>query len=217
VNLQGLARMAENEQQELSTAVRPVLRLASASPRRRQLLALIGVPHVVTPADIDETRRAHEAGTAYVLRLASEKAATIRRLHADLPVLAADTTVEVGGEILEKPESEDDAIRMLTLLSGREHQVHTGLCAISGNAPTSLVASTEVRFRRITPAEMRAYWASGEPQGKAGAYAIQGLGAVFVEKVNGSFTGVMGLPLFETANILQLHGVPVWNGVLRGS
>jgi len=205
------------EQQEQSSVVRPVLRLASASPRRRQLLELIGVPHVVTPADIDEARRANEPGVAYVLRLAGEKAAAVRKLHADLPVLAADTTVDVGGEILEKPQSEDDAIRMLTLLSGREHQVHTGLCAISGKSPTTLVSSTEVRFRRISPREMRAYWASGEPQGKAGAYAIQGLAAVFVETVNGSYTGVMGLPLFETANILRSHGVPVWNGALRES
>jgi septum formation protein len=129
-------------------------------------------------------------------------------------VLAADTTVEVGGEILEKPQSEDDAMRMLGLLSGRAHQVHTGLCAISASA-TVLVSSTEVRFRQISRSEMRAYWASGEPQGKAGAYAIQGLGAVFVEKVNGSYSGVMGLPLFETANILKSHGVPVWNAALQ--
>lgn len=205
------------EQQEQSSVVRPVLRLASASPRRRQLLELIGVPHVVTPADIDETRGASETGPAYVLRLAGEKAAAIRKLHADLPVLAADTTVDVGGEILEKPLSEDDAIRMLTLLSGREHQVHTGLCAISGKPPTSLVASTEVRFRRISPREMRAYWASGEPQGKAGAYAIQGLGAVFVAGISGSYTGVMGLPLFETAAMLRAAGIAVWNRSLQGA
>jgi septum formation protein len=207
--------MADIKQQQSSPASRPVLRLASASPRRRQLLEWIGVPHVVTPADIDETRRTGEAGPDYVARLAREKAETIRKSHLDLPVLAADTTVDVGGEILEKPLSEDDAIRMLSLLSGREHQVHTGLCAVSGKAPTVLVSSTEVRFRRITASEMRAYWASGEPQGKAGAYAIQGLGAVFVEKVSGSYTGVMGLPLFETANILKMHGVPVWSGVLH--
>jgi septum formation protein len=204
--------MADIKQQEPASA-RPVLRLASASPRRRQLLELIGVPHVVTPADIDETRRASEAGPDYVARLAGEKAAAIRLIHVDLPVLAADTTVDVGGEILEKPQSEADAIRMLSLLSGREHQVHTGLCAISGKAPSVLVSSTAVRFRRITLSEMRAYWKSGEPLGKAGAYAIQGLGAVFVEKVNGSYTGVMGLPLFETANILASHGVPVWRGL----
>jgi septum formation protein len=205
--------MADIKQQESTSAARPVLRLASASPRRRQLLELIGVPHLVTPADIDETRRANEAGAAYVARLAGEKAAAIRQRHVDLPVLAADTTVDVGGQILEKPQSEEDAIRMLSLLSGREHQVHTGLCAISVKASTVIVSSTEVRFRRITRGEMRAYWASGEPQGKAGAYAIQGLGAVFVEKVNGSYSGVMGLPLFETANILAKHGVPVWRGL----
>jgi len=206
--------MVDIKQQESDSVARPVVRLASASPRRRQLLELIGVPHVVTPADIDETRRANEAGPDYVARLAGEKAAAIRRMHTDLPVLAADTTVDVGGEILEKPQSEDDAIRMLSLLSGREHQVHTGLCAVSGRAPSVVVSSTEVRFRRISLNEMRAYWASGEPQGKAGAYAIQGLGAVFVEKVNGSYSGVMGLPLFETARILATHGVPVWRGMI---
>jgi septum formation protein len=149
-----------------------------------------------------------------VARLAGEKAAAIRSRHGDLPVLAADTTVDVGGAILEKPQSEEDAIRMLGLLSGREHQVHTGVCVISRAAPTVIVSSTEVRFRRITAGEMHAYWASGEPQGKAGAYAIQGFGAVFVEKVNGSYSGVMGLPLFETATILKAHGVPVWRGMI---
>ena len=172
--------------------------------------------HIVTPADIDETRRAGEPGLAYVARLAGEKAAAVRQRHADLPVLAADTTVEVGGEILEKPLDEDDAIRMLTLLSGREHQVHTGLCAISGNRRDVIVSTTAVLFRGISTREMRAYWASGEPAGKAGAYAIQGLGAVFVAKVSGSYSGVMGLPLFETADLLKAHGVPVWNGAWLG-
>jgi septum formation protein len=206
--------MAVIKQQESTSVARPVLRLASASPRRRQLLDWIGVPHLVTPADIDEVRAANEAGPDYVARLAGEKAAAIRGIHADLPVLAADTTVEVGGEILEKPQSEDDAIRMLSLLSGREHYVHTGVCAVSGKAPSVIVSSTEVRFRKITVNEMRTYWKSGEPQGKAGAYAIQGFGAVFVEKVTGSYSGVMGLPLFETARMLESHGVPVWLGAL---
>jgi septum formation protein len=198
------------EQQEET----PVLRLASASPRRRQLLELIGVAHLVTPADIDESRRDGEGGPEYVLRLAGEKARAVRARHLDLPVLAADTTVDVDGEILEKPASEADALRMLGLLSGREHLVHTGICAISAEAPTALVCSTEVRFRPISRAEMRAYWASGEPQGKAGAYAIQGLGAVFVERINGSYSGVMGLPLFETARLLRAHGIAVWDGQL---
>ena len=195
----------------------PVLRLASASPRRRQLLELIGVPHVVTPADIDETPRAAEAAADYVLRLAREKAAAVRALHADLPVLAADTTVHVDGHILEKPLDEVDCIRMLSLLSGRTHQVFTGLC-VAGSAPATLtVAKSEVTFRQISRTEMQAYWASGEPRGKAGAYAIQGFGAVFVSNIAGSYTGVMGLPLFETAEALRQHGVPVWHGASRGA
>ncbi len=194
---------------------RPVLRLASASPRRRQLLELIGVPHLVTPADIDETPRAGEAGVDYVLRLAREKAVAVRTKHPDLPVLAADTTVHVDGHILEKPVDETDCMRMLSLLSGRTHQVFTGLC-VAGTAPPALmVATSEVTFRKISRDEMRAYWASGEPRGKAGAYAIQGFGAVFVSNIAGSYTGVMGLPLFETAEALRMHGVPVWNGALQ--
>lgn len=192
----------------------PVLRLASASPRRRQLLELIGVPHVVTPADIDETPRPAEPASAYVTRLAGEKAAVVRRMHPDLPVLAADTTVHVDGAILEKPQSEADCVRMLGLLSGRRHQVYTGLCVLSDADPGLSCTETEVTFRRISRAEMAAYWASGEPHGKAGAYAIQGFGAVFVEKITGSYTNVMGLPLFETAQVLRSHGIAVWNGAL---
>ncbi len=199
--------MGENRQM-------PVLRLASASPRRRQLLELIGVPHVVTPADIDETPRPAEAAGAYVTRLAREKAAAVHRQFPDLPVLAADTTVHVDGAILEKPHSEADCVRMLGLLSGRGHQVYTGLCVISGAGQALSCTETEVVFRRISRDEMSAYWASGEPQGKAGAYAIQGLGAVFVEKISGSYTNVMGLPLFETAQALRRHGIAVWNGAL---
>ena len=193
---------------------RPVLRLASASPRRRQLLELIGVPHLVTPADIDETPVHNEAGSDYVMRLARDKARAVHGRHPDLPVLAADTTVHVDGAILEKPHSEADCVRMLGLLSGRRHQVYTGICVISAAAPTVICAATEVEFRTLSQGEMRAYWASGEPQGKAGAYAIQGLGAVFVSNIVGSYTGVMGLPLFETAQALRQHGVPVWNGAL---
>jgi septum formation protein len=207
--------MAESEPKETSSAIRPVLRLASASPRRRQLLDLIGVPHVVTPADIDETPLPDEDGGIYVCRLAMEKASVVRRLHADLPVLAADTTVVVDGAILEKPRDEADCVRMLGLLSGRTHYVFTGVCVISDNFPSLGCTRTEVEFRTIPPDEMRAYWASGEPRGKAGAYAIQGLGAVFVAKITGSYTGVMGLPLFETAESLRNHGVPVWNGALQ--
>jgi septum formation protein len=202
----------ENKQQRP-----PVLRLASASPRRRQLLELIGVPHVVTPADIDETPEGNEIPTTYVRRLAENKAVAVRRQHADLPVLAADTTVHVDGLILEKPRDESDCLRMLSLLSGRKHDVFTGLCVLGEQLPSLGIAHTEVQFRAISRDEMLAYWASGEPRGKAGAYAIQGLGAVFVEKIIGSYTNVMGLPLFETAEKLRNHGIAVWNGQLPGA
>ncbi len=197
---------------------RPVLRLASASPRRRQLLDLIGVPHVVTPADIDETPRAAEDPADYVLRLAREKAETIWRRHDDLPVLAADTTVVVDGEILGKPESEDDAHAMLAKLSARAHVVHTGIALRTVAGAKVELSSTDVRFAPLSHAQVSAYWSSGEPRGKAGAYAIQGLGAVFVTGIAGSYTGVMGLPLFETAALLRAAGIPVWNGALpRGA
>jgi septum formation protein len=191
---------------------KPVLRLASASPRRRQLLDLIGVPHVVTPADIDETPRDSEPADKYVMRLAREKAEAIWARHQDLPVLAADTTVVVDREILGKPESEADAAAMLGKLSGREHLVYTGIALRTAPSVAVGIATTDVSFAVLTPAQIHAYWASGEPLGKAGAYAIQGLGAVFVSKIAGSYTGVMGLPLFETAEMLRQAGIPVWGG-----
>jgi septum formation protein len=192
----------------------PVLRLASASPRRRQLLELIGVPHVVTPADIDETPRAAEPPDEYVVRLAHEKAAAIWERHTDLPILAADTTVVVDGQILGKPESEADAHSMLGKLSGRDHVVHTGIALRTARGTRTDLSTTRVSFAALPPAAIAAYWASGEPSGKAGAYAIQGLGAVFVNGVAGSYTGVMGLPLFETAQLLRAAGIAVWNGAL---
>jgi septum formation protein len=198
--------------------VPPVLRLASASPRRRQLLELIGVPHVVQPADIDETPLAGERADRYVLRLARAKAEVIWKLKRDLPVLGADTTVAVGDEILGKPETAAESVAMLNKLSGRTHLVHTGIAmrAPDGREFVS-VSSTQVQFAHLTTEQMRAYWESGEPQGKAGGYAIQGLGAVFVSNVNGSYTGVMGLPLYETAEMLRAAGVPVWNGAIEGA
>lgn len=191
---------------------KPVLRLASASPRRRQLLDLIGVPHVVTPADIDETPHAGELPGDYVVRLAREKADAIWARHQDLPVFAADTTVVVDGEILGKPESAEDARSMLGKLSGRGHFVHTGIALRTRHGIEDMLSTTEVEFAELTDDMIEAYWQSGEPQGKAGAYAIQGLGAVFVSDIAGSYTGVMGLPLFETAELLRHAGIPVWRG-----
>jgi septum formation protein len=191
---------------------KPVLRLASASPRRRQLLDLIGVPHIVTPADIDETPHAGELPGDYVVRLAREKADAIWARHQDLPVFAADTTVVVDGEILGKPESAEDARSMLGKLSGRGHFVHTGIALRTRHGIEDMLSTTEVEFAELTDDMIEAYWQSGEPQGKAGAYAIQGLGAVFVSDLAGSYTGVMGLPLFETAELLRHAGIPVWRG-----
>jgi len=190
----------------------PVLRLASASPRRRQLLDLIGVPHVVTPADIDETPHEGEAAGEYVMRLAREKAEAIWARHQDLPVFAADTTVVVDDEILGKPESAADAHAMLGKLSGRAHFVHTGIALRTVHGVEVDISTTEVEFATLGDDTIRAYWDSGEPQGKAGAYAIQGLGAVFVSDIAGSYTGVMGLPLFETAAMLRYAGIRVWHG-----
>jgi septum formation protein len=189
----------------------PALRLASASPRRRQLLELIGVPHVVTPADIDETPLPSEKADHYVMRLARGKADAVWQKQRDLPVLGSDTTVVVGEEILGKPESEAEAIAMLGKLSGRTHLVHTGIALRMPDGREFMgISSTQVQFAHLEPAQLHAYWASGEPQGKAGAYAIQGLGAVFVSGINGSYTGVMGLPLYETAEMLRAAGIPVW-------
>ena len=193
---------------------KPVLRLASASPRRRQLLELIGVPHVVTPADIDETLKPQEQPNDYVLRLAREKAEAVWALHADLPVLAADTTVVIDDEILGKPESEAEAHSMLGRLSGRDHMVHTAVALWSGEHQMLFHTSTQVCFAPLSSEEIQAYWESGEPRGKAGAYAIQGLGAVFVTGISGTYTGVMGLPLFETAHLLRQAGIAVWGGNL---
>ncbi|HEY6125976.1 MAG TPA: Maf family protein [Steroidobacteraceae bacterium] len=200
--------MAKQEEEKQT----PVLRLASASPRRRQLLDLIGVPHVVTPADIDETPLPGEPPNEYVLRLAREKAEAVWARHTDLPVLAADTTVVIDDEILGKPESEAEAHAMLGKLSGRDHQVHTAVALWSDQHSMLFHTSTQVCFAHLSREQIQAYWDSGEPRGKAGAYAIQGLGAVFVTGISGTYTGVMGLPLFETAHLLRQAGIPVWSG-----
>ena len=183
--------------------------LGSASPRRRQLLAQIGIPCQVRCAAIDERPRAGEAAPDYVLRLAREKAAAVQRAWPDgLPVLAADTVVAVGDELLTKPADRATGLAMLEKLSGRMHEVHTGVVLHTPDGRTLWRLSTSrVWFRPLSPAEREAYWASGEPLGKAGGYAIQGLAAVFVRRLEGSYSGVMGLPLFETAELLRAVGI----------
>jgi septum formation protein len=196
---------------------KPVLCLASASPRRRELLAQIDVPHVIAVADIDEAILPGEAPGNYVLRLAREKALAVWRAgQQQLPVLAADTTVVVRGQVFGKPTDEAQAIYMLGELSGRSHEVLTAVALATADGVTDRLNSSSVRFRKISPEECVAYWKTGEPRDKAGGYAVQGLGAVFIESLSGSYSGVMGLPLFETGELLKAAGIAYWNGAGRG-
>ena len=192
------------------SGLRPKLVLASASPRRLELLAQIGlVPNLTCPADIDETPLAAETARLLALRLAKAKAAAVAELHPNAFVLAADTVVAVGRRLLGKPAGEADAARMLGLLSGRAHRVLTGVAvaAPDGRAAARL-SETRLQFKRLTPAEMRAYLAGGEWAGKAGAYGVQGRAGAFVIALNGSYTGVVGLPLYETRALLTGLGYP---------
>ena len=187
--------------------------LASASPRRSELLRQIGVPFRVRAAGVEEIGLPGEAAEAYVERIAIAKADAVWdsvRDEAPAPVLAADTTVVVDGEMFGKPADDDEALVMLERLSGRSHRVLTGVALRSQDIREVVVSISEVRFRATTPAERLAYCRSGEPQDKAGAYAIQGLGAVFVEYLSGSYSSVMGLPLAETAALLGRFGLPPW-------
>lgn len=193
----------------------PVICLASSSPRRRELLSQIGVPHVVAGADIDESVLPDETPRAYVIRLAREKALAIRRTGQQLPVLAADTTVVVDSRVFGKPRDRTDAIEMLGTLAGRAHEVLTAIALASSQGVSERLSSSTVRFRAISPEECAAYWDTGEPRDKAGGYAIQGLGAVFVESLSGSYSAVMGLPLFETGELLQAAGIAYWSGAGR--
>jgi len=189
------------------------LYLASGSPRRRELLTQIGVPFTAISAQIDETPLNQESPSAYVERLARGKAEAGRgSVVSEDPfcVLGADTAVVLDGKILGKPVDEADACAMLKMLSGHEHQVLTAIAVIDGERCESRVVTSRVRFRDIGREEAVAYWASGEPRDKAGGYGIQGLGAVFVAGLNGSYSAVVGLPLCETAELLGHFGIPCW-------
>ncbi|HEY4873919.1 MAG TPA: nucleoside triphosphate pyrophosphatase [Steroidobacteraceae bacterium] len=189
-------------------ASKPVLCLASASPRRRALLAQIGVAHVVRAADIDEAPLAQETPRDYVARVAAAKACAIRRADAGLPVLAADTIVVIDGTMFGKPDDRAHGLAMLASLSGRSHEVLSAVALADARGVAIAVSASAVRFRTLSADECQAYWDSGEPHDKAGAYAIQGLAAAFIESLHGSYSGVMGLPLFETAALLRAAGVP---------
>lgn len=198
----------------MSTPPSPVLCLASASPRRRDLLAAIGVPVQPRPVDIDESTLSDEGAEAYVMRLAREKALAGSRLTR-LPTLGSDTAVVRDGEILGKPEGPEHAAGMLRSLAGREHRVLTAVAVIGPAGLLERCVVTRVAMREISEAEIAAYWATGEPADKAGGYAIQGRAAVFIEHIAGSHSAVVGLPLYETAELLRQQGVALWDGALR--
>jgi len=184
--------------------------LASSSPRRKELLDQIRVNYKIYPVDLDETPLPNETPLNYVQRLAAEKSAVcVSRLATDIPVLAADTAVILGDVIMGKPKNEAHALALLTQLSGKTHQVYSAI-SLRGREHHQALSITEVTFRRLTEREMQDYWHSGEPVDKAGSYAIQGMGGAFVESIKGSFSGVAGLPLFETAQLLSKQGIELF-------
>lgn len=184
--------------------------LASASPRRAELLERIGLSALVYPVDIDESVLQAELPSDYVNRLAREKAEAGYRRHGQgLPTLGSDTAVVIDREILGKPKDKAHAVAMLQQLSGREHVVYTGVALVVDGFTRSLVQKSRVQFTTLTPQMCERYWETGEPCDKAGAYGIQGIGATFVREISGSFSGVMGLPLFETAELLSKANIPI--------
>ncbi|MEK7816441.1 MAG: nucleoside triphosphate pyrophosphatase, partial [Pseudomonadota bacterium] len=179
--------------------------LASASPRRQELLRQIGLGFEAMPSDLDEVPQPGERPADYVLRVARDKArhvAARMQEQASHPVLGADTEVVLDGEILGKPRDRGHGLDMLRRLSGRTHEVLSGVCVVHGEREYTALSVSRVTFRPLTAAEIAAYWDTGEPADKAGAYAIQGRAAAFIERLEGSYSGVMGLPLYELAGIL---------------
>ena len=185
----------------------PLLVLASASPRRRALLDLLGIPHVVRPADVDEAVRPGEKPAAYCRRAARDKAHHVAGSSVDLPVLAADTVVELDGESLGKPDSPEHAAAMLRALSGREHQVHTAVALAIGDRVHALLDTAIVRIRELDDALVDWYVASSEPLDKAGGYAVQGRGGLLVESITGSPHTVIGLPIHRLAELWESAGL----------
>ncbi len=185
--------------------------LASASPRRRELLDQIGVAHRVHAVDLDESVLPNETVIEHVSRLALAKAREgfrqLSQQDANTVVLGADTIVEIGGESLGKPENAEQAAAFLARLSGKKHKVHTAVAVVTAGCELSALSSSEVEFTELSEQQINAYIATGEPLDKAGAYAIQGIAGQFVNRLNGSYSGVMGLPLFETAQLLSACGV----------
>ena len=182
----------------------PCLYLASASPRRRELLTQLGVAFALLRVDVEEVRRPDEPAETYVRRLAADKAlAGLQACAGQLPVLGADTIVVLDGDVLEKPRDQQDAARMMRLLSGRTHQVMTAIAVASASGISQRLVVTDVTFRALDEAEIAAYWQTGEPADKAGGYGIQGIGGKFVSHLAGSYSAVVGLPLLETDLLLR--------------
>ena len=193
----------------------PILLLASQSSRRRRLLKQLGVKFSVSAQNIDESWKVDEKPTDLAIRLAGEKAESCLQKSKDsnAVILASDTIVSVKEEIFGKPKDRKDAIRILLRLSSNTHRVLTAVSVKCHSRSKTICSETFVSFRTISCAEADCYWDTGEPQDKAGAYAIQGFGAVFVKSIKGSYSGVMGLPLFETAELLREFGIDTWKKV----
>lgn len=183
--------------------------LASQSPRRRELLDQIGVSYQVVSVDVEERQSMGEAPSDYVQRLSLDKAMAGAQVYDDQPVLGADTIVVLGHEVLEKPVSQEEGMAMLLRLSGNTHQVMTAVSLVFQGRHQTCINKTLVRFRTISEQEACEYWLTGEPKDKAGGYGIQGLGGVFVEAIEGSYSSVVGLPLFETSALLAAFGISV--------
>ena len=177
--------------------------LASSSPRRRELLQQLGLEFEIYSPDIDESILAGEDVAAYVERLACAKADAVLRLFPDAIVIAADTSLGVDGQILGKPESKAHAFAIWSQISGRKHDVFSGVCVRTQQEKSSIVVRTQVEFQSLSLEDMESYWATGEPIGKAGAYAIQGIAARYIPRIEGSYSNVVGLPLYETVQLLQ--------------
>jgi septum formation protein len=185
--------------------------LASASPRRKQILTDLGVAFDICSADIDESLLPLESGADYVSRLALEKCQKVFQLSdGAMAVLGSDTSVVIGGKILGKPESERQAIEMLMSLSGQWHEVVTGVAIVDRDKIKQVLVSSAVEFCELEPQMCSAYWRTGEPQDKAGSYAVQGKGARFVKQIRGSYSAIVGLPVVETAGLLDQFGIPYW-------
>ena len=184
------------------------LHLASQSPRRQEILAALGLRFTSAGVDVEERLLPGESPEAMVLRLARAKAEAAETA-AETVVIGADTAVVLGDRVFGKPAARDDCLEILAALSGKAHQVMTGVAVRSAHGVRAIVSTTDVTFREIRPDEALAYWQSGEPRDKAGAYAIQGKGGVFVESITGSYSGVVGLPVFETAALLRDAGLRI--------